>query len=53
MDPTIKPPTHASTPATPQADDWVARSLRAVWHPCTQMKHHERLPLLPIARGQG
>jgi adenosylmethionine---8-amino-7-oxononanoate aminotransferase len=30
-----------------------ARSLRAVWHPCTQMKHHERLPLLPIARGQG
>ncbi|OZI38423.1 adenosylmethionine--8-amino-7-oxononanoate transaminase [Bordetella genomosp. 10] len=30
-----------------------ARSLRAVWHPCTQMKHHERIPLLPIARGQG
>jgi adenosylmethionine---8-amino-7-oxononanoate aminotransferase len=34
-------------------DDWVARSLRAVWHPCTQMKHHERLPLIPVARGQG
>lgn len=33
--------------------DWVARSLRAVWHPCTQMKHHERIPLLPIARAQG
>ncbi|WP_179401088.1 adenosylmethionine--8-amino-7-oxononanoate transaminase [Burkholderia guangdongensis] len=34
-------------------DAWVARSLRAVWHPCTQMKHHERLPLIPVARGSG
>jgi adenosylmethionine-8-amino-7-oxononanoate aminotransferase len=33
--------------------DWLARSLAAVWHPCTQMKTHERLPLVPIARGQG
>ncbi|WP_244847678.1 adenosylmethionine--8-amino-7-oxononanoate transaminase [Caballeronia sp. SL2Y3] len=33
--------------------DWVARSLAAVWHPCTQMKHHERMPLVPIARGKG
>ena len=33
--------------------DWVARSLAAVWHPCTQMKHHERLPLIPVARGKG
>ncbi len=31
----------------------VARSLAAVWHPCTQMKHHERFPLLPIRRGEG
>jgi adenosylmethionine---8-amino-7-oxononanoate aminotransferase len=31
----------------------VARSLAAVWHPCTQMKHHERFPLVPIARGEG
>ena len=30
-----------------------ARSTAAVWHPCTQMKQHETLPLLPIARGQG
>ncbi|MCC7487023.1 MAG: adenosylmethionine--8-amino-7-oxononanoate transaminase [Burkholderiales bacterium] len=30
-----------------------ARSLRAVWHPCTQMKHHEAIPLLPVARGEG
>lgn len=34
-------------------DDLVARSLRALWHPCTQMKHHERHPLLPIVRGEG
>jgi len=25
----------------------------AVWHPCTQMKVHETLPLLPIASGEG
>ena len=31
----------------------LARSLAAVWHPCTQMKHHEQLPLIPIARGEG
>jgi len=30
-----------------------ARSLRAVWHPCTQMKVHERVPLIALARGQG
>ena len=29
------------------------RSLSAVWHPCTQMKHHESLPLVPVARGEG
>ncbi|HEY7743971.1 MAG TPA: adenosylmethionine--8-amino-7-oxononanoate transaminase [Burkholderiales bacterium] len=29
------------------------RSLAAVWHPCTQMKSHERLPLVPVARGSG
>ena len=29
------------------------RSLAAVWHPCTQMQHHERLPLVPIVRGEG
>lgn len=30
-----------------------ARSLSAVWHPCTQMKQHETLPLMPIKRGDG
>lgn len=29
------------------------RSLRSVWHPCTQMKQHEHLPLVPIIRGEG
>ena len=31
----------------------LARSLSAVWHPCSQMKHYENFPLVPIARGQG
>ena len=31
----------------------LARSLSAVWHPCTQMKRHETLPLVAIARGSG
>ena len=29
------------------------RSRAAVWHPCTQMKHHESQPLVPIVRGEG
>ena len=29
------------------------RSLNAVWHPCTQMKQHETLPLIPVARAAG
>ncbi|HZE92117.1 MAG TPA: adenosylmethionine--8-amino-7-oxononanoate transaminase [Rhizobacter sp.] len=29
------------------------RSRRAVWHPCSQMKLHETLPLLPVARAEG
>ena len=32
---------------------YVARDLVHVWHPCTQMKDHEHLPLVPIRRGQG
>lgn len=31
----------------------LAASLQYVWHPCTQMKHHEQLPLIPIRSGQG
>jgi len=33
--------------------EMVARSLAAIWHPCTQMKSHERFPLVPIARAEG
>lgn len=42
-------------PMTPTSSpsDLLTRSLAAVWHPCTQMKHHEQLPLVPVARGQG
>jgi len=36
-----------------EPDALAARSLRAVWHPCTQMKRHEREPLLAIARAEG
>ena len=34
-------------------NDWLQRSLAAVWHPCTQMKHHPALPLVPVARAEG
>lgn len=33
--------------------DWLDRTRAAVWHPCTQMKHLETLPPLPVARGEG
>jgi adenosylmethionine-8-amino-7-oxononanoate aminotransferase len=33
--------------------DWVARSLASVWHPCTQMQHHEALPLVALSHGKG
>ncbi len=29
-----------------------ARDLAVLWHPCTQMKDHEQLPLIPIKRGR-
>lgn len=31
----------------------VDRDLSVVWHPCTQMKDHESLPMIPIRRGKG
>jgi adenosylmethionine-8-amino-7-oxononanoate aminotransferase len=31
----------------------VRRDLGVVWHPCTQMKDHEWLPMIPIGRGEG
>ena len=32
---------------------WVKRSLASVWHPCSQMKHHESSPMVPIVSGRG
>ncbi|MEJ2467898.1 MAG: adenosylmethionine--8-amino-7-oxononanoate transaminase, partial [Campylobacterales bacterium] len=29
------------------------RDLRHIWHPCTQMKDHEFLPLIPVKKGDG
>ncbi len=34
-------------------DSWMQRDLAVLWHPCTQMKDHEQLPLIPIRRGDG
>ena len=34
-------------------DSWMQRDLAVLWHPCTQMKDHEQLPLIPIRRGEG
>ena len=33
--------------------DLVKRDLSVLWHPCTQMKDHEWLPVIPIKRGKG
>ena len=31
----------------------VKKDLRVVWHPCTQMKDHEKIPMIPIKSGKG
>lgn len=36
-----------------QKETLVREDLRHIWHPCTQMKDHEILPLIPIKRGEG
>lgn len=33
--------------------DLLKRDLSVIWHPCTQMKDHESLPLIPIKSGKG
>ena len=33
--------------------EFISRSLKAVWHPCTQMKHLEHVPLVPVVKGAG
>ncbi len=44
---------HERMTISTSANDWVARSLRSVWHPCTQMQHHETVPLIPVSHGRG
>ncbi len=34
-------------------ETWSRRDLAHVWHPCTQMKDHESVPLIAIRRGDG
>lgn len=34
-------------------DTYRSRDLDVVWHPCTQMKDHEWLPMIPIKSGHG
>ena len=34
-------------------DQWMQRDLAVLWHPCTQMKDHESMPLIPVERGEG
>jgi adenosylmethionine-8-amino-7-oxononanoate aminotransferase len=29
------------------------RDLSVIWHPCTQMKDHEKLPMIPIRKARG
>jgi adenosylmethionine-8-amino-7-oxononanoate aminotransferase len=41
----------AQTPITNES--LVVRDLAHVWHPCTQMKDHEHLPLIPVRRASG
>lgn len=38
---------------THPSHDLVSRSLRSVWHPCTQMRRHESTPPIAIARAHG
>jgi adenosylmethionine-8-amino-7-oxononanoate aminotransferase len=41
------------SPATPTNAALVERDLQVLWHPCSQMKDYESLPLIPIRRGRG
>ncbi len=40
-------------PQDPSPSDLAERSLRSVWHPCTQMKRHETAPPRVIVGGEG
>ncbi|WP_285818698.1 adenosylmethionine--8-amino-7-oxononanoate transaminase [Helicobacter bilis] len=36
-----------------QNDNLAMLDLAHIWHPCTQMKDHEKLPIIPIKRAKG
>lgn len=38
---------------SPSGLDLVRRDLAVVWHPCTQMRDHEFLPMVPVRSGSG
>lgn len=40
-------------PAFSPVPELVSRSLKSVWHPCTQMQHHEHFPLIALSCGKG
>ena len=33
--------------------EYIKESLKHIWHPCSQMKHHEKTPLIPIKKARG
>ncbi|OWY30585.1 adenosylmethionine--8-amino-7-oxononanoate transaminase [Herbaspirillum robiniae] len=37
----------------PLPQDMASRSLRSVWHPCTQMRRHESVPPIAVTHGHG
>jgi adenosylmethionine-8-amino-7-oxononanoate aminotransferase len=39
--------------SSPLTSDWIERDLAHVWHPCTQMKDHESVPMIPLRGGSG
>jgi adenosylmethionine---8-amino-7-oxononanoate aminotransferase len=43
----------AAVSGTLLSESLAARSVRSVWHPCTQMKRHEQEPPIAITRAQG
>ena len=34
-------------------EELIRRDLNVLWHPCTQMKDHEWMPMVPVRRGKG
>ena len=35
------------------AIDWIAKDLKYIWHPCSQMKDYETLPPILVERASG